>query len=99
MSIFTPFKNEALTDFSVPANEAAFQQGIALVRSQLGQKYPLYIAGNEGWTGETFDSINPARPAEVIGTFAKARKEHAERAALAAAAAVETWPMTRPEER
>src|SRR5260221_377884 len=99
MSIFTPFKNEALTDFSVPANVAAFQQGIDLVRSQLGQKYPLYIAGNEVWTGETFDSINPARPAEVIGTFAKGRKEDAERAVLAAAAAFESWRFTNPDER
>src|SRR5258708_7534261 len=99
MSIFTPFKNEPLTDFSVPENVAAFQQAIDLVRSQLGQKYPLHIAGNEFWTGDTFDSINPARPSEVIGTFARGRKEDAERAVLAAATAFESWRYTDPNER
>src|SRR5450432_671538 len=99
MSVVMPFKNESPTDFSVPANVAAFQEAIDLVRSQLGQKYPLHIGGNELWTGDTFESINPARPAEVIGTFAKGRKEDAERAVLAAASAFESWRHTDPNER
>jgi 1-pyrroline-5-carboxylate dehydrogenase len=99
MSSLSEFKNEPLTDFTNPANVAAFQQAIDLVRSQLGQQYPLHIGANEVWTGETFDSTNPARPAEVVGTFAKGRKEDAERAVVVAAEAFETWKHTDPEER
>ncbi|HVO41820.1 MAG TPA: L-glutamate gamma-semialdehyde dehydrogenase, partial [Aggregatilineales bacterium] len=48
---------------------------------------------------ETFDSINPARPAEVIGTFAKGRKEDAERAIAVADEAFTTWQYVDPNER
>jgi len=94
-----PFKNEPLTDFSDSANQAAFQHAIDLVRSQLGRRYPLHIGGEEVWTDATFDSINPSRPAEVIGTFAKGRKEDAERAVAAASAAFQQWRFVAPTER
>ncbi len=93
------FRNEPLTDFSVEANCLAFQRALDLVRSQLGKKYPLHIGGNDIWTDETFDSTNPARPAEVIGTFAKGRKEDAERAISVADEAFQTWQYTNPHER
>jgi 1-pyrroline-5-carboxylate dehydrogenase len=93
------FRNEPLTDFSNPANRTAFQRAIDSVRSQLGQKYPLRIGANDVWTGETFDSINPSRPKEVIGTFAKGRKEDVERAVAAADEAFQTWQYSDPHER
>lgn len=93
------FKNEPVSDFSVPANREAFQRAIDLVRSQLGRKYALHIDGQDVETGDTFDSINPSRPAEVIGTFAKGRKEDAERAVAAAAKAFESWRFVLPAER
>src|SRR5258708_2926725 len=99
MSKLPEFKNEPSTDFSNPANVAAFQKAIDYVRSHLGEKYPLRIGANEVWTGETFDSINPARPGEIIGTFAKGRKEDAERAITVADGALETWRHTSPHER
>src|SRR5260221_1629679 len=99
MSSLTPFKNEPLTDFSNPANVAAFEKAVAFVRSQLGQKYPLRIGANDVWTGETFDSTNPSRPGEVVGTFAKGRKEDAERAIDVANEAFQTWQHIDPVER
>ncbi len=94
-----PFKNEPTSDYSVPSNREAFQRAIDLVRSQLGRTYPLHIGGETIETGETFDSINPARPTEVVGTFAKGRKEDAERAVAAAAKAFESWRFVSPLER
>ena len=99
MSRLPDFKNEPLTDFSIPANRAAFAAAIDLVRSQLGKRYPLHIGADEVWTDETFDSINPSRPAEVVGTFAKGRKEDAERAIAVADDAFKTWQHTDPLER
>jgi 1-pyrroline-5-carboxylate dehydrogenase len=94
-----PFKNEPFTDFTNEATRAEFAKTIELVRSQLGQKYPLVIDGEQVWTDETFDSINPSRPAEVVGTFAKGRKQDAERAIEAAYRAFQTWRHTDPYER
>ena len=93
------FRNEPLTDFSNPTNRAVFQRAVDSVRSQLGQKYPLRIGADDVWTGETFDSINPSRPKEVIGTFAKGRKEDAERAIAVADEAFQTWQYSDPHER
>ncbi len=99
MTKLPDFKNEPLTDFSIPANREAFQRAVDLVRSQLGREYPLRIGANDVWTGETFDSINPARPNDVIGKFAKGRKEDAERAVETAANAFESWQYVDPRER
>jgi 1-pyrroline-5-carboxylate dehydrogenase len=99
MSGLPPFKNEPLTDFSIAANRAAFQQAVEYVRSQLGQTYPLHIGGNEVQTGETILSINPSRPTEVVGRFAAGRKEDAIRAIEVAHEAFATWRHVGAEER
>ena len=65
----------------------------------MDRKYPLHIGANEVWTGDTFDSTNPARPKEILGTFAKGRKEDAERAIATAYEAFQTWQYTDPLER
>ncbi len=99
MTKLPPFKNEVLTDFSIPANREAFQKAIDYVRSQLGKNYPLHLGGDEVWTGETFDSINPSRPSEIVGSFARGRKQDAEWAIEAAAEAFKTWEHVDPLER
>ncbi|PJF43820.1 MAG: L-glutamate gamma-semialdehyde dehydrogenase [Phototrophicales bacterium] len=93
------FRNEPLTDFNDPRNVEAFAKAIEDVRSQLGQRYPLVINGQEVWTDETFDSINPARPDEVVGTFAKGTAELADRAVRAAHEAYLEWQHTPAFER
>src|SRR5579859_6844847 len=98
MSNLPPFKNEPQTDFKNPDNVAAFQQAIDLVRSQLGRKYPLHIGGEDVSPGEIFVSTNPARPAEIVGVFARGRQEDAKKAIEVAAAAFETWRTVEPEQ-
>jgi 1-pyrroline-5-carboxylate dehydrogenase len=51
----------------------------------------LIVGGQEHWPGQTFDSINPARPAEVVGTFAQGTKELAEQAVEIAHEAYLKW--------
>ena len=43
--MITEFQNEPFTDFSVKANEDAMNAALKLVRSKLGQNYPLHING------------------------------------------------------
>src|SRR5207244_8301026 len=66
----SPFRHEPGLDFAAPAEHARFEEALARVRSQLGRTYPLVIGGREVARGETFASLNPARPAEVIGHHA-----------------------------
>lgn len=99
MSRLTNFTNEPYTDFSIPANRAAFQQAIDYVRAHLGEHYPLHIGGNEISNSTTFDSTNPARPSEVVGSFVEGRKEDAQRAIEAATDAFTTWQYVEPHER
>jgi 1-pyrroline-5-carboxylate dehydrogenase len=93
------FRNEPLTDFSDANNLKAFAEAVEYVRSQLGKKYPIIVNGKEHWPGETFDSINPARPSEVVGTFAKGTKELAEKAVPLANDAFNQWKYTPANER
>jgi 1-pyrroline-5-carboxylate dehydrogenase len=93
------FRNEGYTDFRDPQNVQAFQAALERVRSRLGEKHPLVIAGREVWTESTFDSLNPAHPTQVAGTFSKADMPLAGQAIAAAAAAFETWKRTSADER
>ncbi len=93
------FRNEPLTDFSNPANVAAFQQALDGVKAELGKTYPLVIGGEHIYLDKTFASTNPARPKEVLGNFASGAIEHADMAVAAATKAFETWRFVSAEER
>ncbi|MFB3815286.1 MAG: L-glutamate gamma-semialdehyde dehydrogenase [Terriglobales bacterium] len=94
-----PFKNEPLTDFTKPENQQAMRAAIEKVRRELGREYPLVIGGKEVFTKDKLKSINPAKPAELVGLFQKAGKEEVEPAMQAALKAYETWSRTPVEER
>ena len=95
----TPFRNEPLTDFSVPENVAAFRDSLERVRARLGEHYPLVIGGEAITTEEEFDSLNPANPSQVIGRVSRATPELARRAVQSAAAAFERWRSVPYDER
>ncbi len=95
----TPFVNEPLTDFSRNENVEAFRSALGRARARMGETYPLVIGGERIFTEETFDSISPANPAEVIGHVSKASPELADRAVRAAADAFETWQRVPFDER
>ncbi len=89
--MLTSFKNEPFTNFEVDANRTAMQAALGRVREQLGKSYPLVIGGERIFTEEVSESINPARPDEVIGRFAKGTPAHADQAIRAAEAAFTAW--------
>jgi 1-pyrroline-5-carboxylate dehydrogenase len=57
------------------------------------------IGGEYIVTKETFNSINPSRPQEVLGRFQLGTVEHADRAVETAAKAFESWRLTPVEAR
>lgn len=93
------FRNEPFTDFSIEANAKAMKAALAKVKDELGRTYPLLIGGDHVELPDTFDSLNPSKPSEVVGTFAKGGVAEANRAVEAAAEAFKTWQYVPADER
>jgi len=93
------FANEPFTDFKQPEIARQMRSALEVVGAQLGREYDLVIGGKRLRTEGKIRSVNPARPAQVIGLHQKAEGEHAEMAMQAALAAYETWSRTTVEER
>lgn len=94
-----PFQNEPFLDFTDVENRRRMEEAIDDVESRLGAQYDLVIGGRRIRTAETIVSVNPARPAQVIGVHARATLEHVGPAIHAADAAFATWSKTSTAER
>lgn len=86
-----PFRNEPFTNFQTDAAREAMRLALEQVKQELGRTYPLVIGGKQIHIDDLSQSINPARPDEIIGTFAKATKEHADQAVRAAHWVFDEW--------
>ncbi|GAA5529267.1 L-glutamate gamma-semialdehyde dehydrogenase [Herpetosiphon gulosus] len=93
------YRNEPFVDFSVKANADAMRTALSKVGDELGRTYPLLIGGEHIELADTFDSLNPAKPSQVVGSFAKATVEHANQAVEVAATTFESWRSVAAEER
>ncbi|MCA0354140.1 MAG: L-glutamate gamma-semialdehyde dehydrogenase [Chloroflexi bacterium] len=93
------YRNEPFVDFSVKANADAMRTALSKVGDELGRTYPLLIGGEHIELADTFDSLNPAKPSQVVGSFAKATVEHANQAVEVAATTFESWRNVAAEER
>ena len=93
------FANEPFVDFKAPENERAMRSALELVASKLGREYDLVIGGGRLKTADKIRSINPAKPAQVVGVHQKAGAEHAEKAMAAAVRAFEFWSKVSTEDR
>ena len=93
------FKNEPLTDFTKPANRKAMELALAKVRSMFGKEYPIVIGGEEIYTDNKLNSLNPSRPSDVVGVFQKADASLAIKAIETAAAKFEEWKWVDPKKR
>ncbi|NJD10084.1 MAG: L-glutamate gamma-semialdehyde dehydrogenase [Gemmatimonadetes bacterium] len=87
----TEFRNEPLTDFSDPENARRMHEALARVRASFGTVYPLVIGGRKITEGATQPSINPARPAEVVGQVVQCTPELALEAIRIADQTFESW--------
>jgi 1-pyrroline-5-carboxylate dehydrogenase len=97
------FANEPFLDFKAPENALAMRAALDSVAGQLGREYDLIVGGRRLKTEDKIRSVNPARPAQVVGIHQKAGAEHAEVAMTAALRAFESdsasWSRTAVEER
>ncbi len=95
----TAFKNEAVKDFSDPADAAAMRAALDAVKDGFGKDYPLVIDGKRVETEKKIRSLNPADPTQLVGLTSSASKEQAAEAIEAAARAFESWKRSPPEQR
>jgi RHH-type proline utilization regulon transcriptional repressor/proline dehydrogenase/delta 1-pyrroline-5-carboxylate dehydrogenase len=94
------FVNAANTDFSKA--DAREKQRAALQHfeaTQLGRKWPCIINGRTITDRPFLPSVNPARPAQIVGYWAKGTVQDAEDAVTAAVAFFPKWRATPVEDR
>lgn len=97
--MLTPFRNEPYVNFAEETPRRKMLEALKLVESQLGRTYPLLIDGKKVETAAKIDSINPAKPDQVVSSVAKATADHARQALAAADSAFKTWSRVAPEAR
>src|SRR5271155_3354387 len=93
------FRNQPFIDFHDSENIHAMKEALTRVGDMLGHEYELIIGGQRVRTEQKIKSLNPAKPAQVVGVHQKAGLEHAERAMQAALEAFATWQFVAVEER
>jgi len=89
-----PFANEPFLDFSNPDIKREQQAALEAVEARLGREYDLVIGGKRIQTAAKITSVNPARPAQIVGIHQAAGPEHAPLAMAAAQAAFPAWAAT-----
>lgn len=94
-----PFNNFPPSDFTIKEERDGFPASMAKIRNNFGQRYPLYIGGQEVVTGDTLDSYNPADPAEIIGSVCQAGVAEVDQAVATAKEAYLDWRNVEPRER
>ena len=88
------FRNAANTDYTIAAARERQRAALDALGGRLGRKYPLIIGGKKIADREYVPSVNPARPAQIVGHWAKATVADAEAAVAAARATFPAWRAT-----
>ncbi len=86
-----PFENEPDTDFSLPQNRKWALDLVEKAKHQKISAIPLVIGGEELYANEHGIGYDPSRPVKLLYQYAKAGKEHLEKALQAAKAHEKSW--------
>ena len=95
-----PYKLTYSTMFDPPPEmHTRFEAALGEVRSGLGRRHSLHIAGKDLATGAFKDKRSPIDREWLLGSFAQASAEHVELAMRSACDALPAWRATPPPER
>jgi len=97
--MLSPYRSEPYSDFSNVVVAKKYRTALETVEDQLGERALLVIDGDHVDTSRSTQSINPARPDQIVGTSAMATKEHVDAALDAAWRAYGSWSRKTPQER
>ncbi|EDX84528.1 delta-1-pyrroline-5-carboxylate dehydrogenase, putative [Synechococcus sp. PCC 7335] len=87
------------TDYAVAQKRSAADAALEAIQKQIGKTYRPLIDGEYVQTSETVQSVNPSRPAQLVGTVGQIDIEQANSAIASAKTAFETWKRTPVKER
>ncbi|PTX91497.1 proline dehydrogenase family protein [Opitutus sp. ER46] len=85
------FANEPNRDFGLAPNREQQRAALAALSAHLGRRCPLVIGSRRVSDREWIPSVNPARPAQIVGYWARATPADADAAVTAARAAFPAW--------
>ncbi len=94
-----PFQTEPYSDFEDPERSAEYGEALASVGERIGLHAPSVIGGEEIDTARRIESIDPARPDQVVGTASRADAGLVDSAIDAAWGAFPSWSATSADER
>lgn len=94
-----PYAPEPYVDFQQEGPRGRMLAALKSVTADFSRNWPLWIDGQPVTTTETFRSTSPADPDRVLGTFARANADLADKAVRAAAEAFKIWSRWEPEAR
>lgn len=93
------FRNEPLTDFSLPVNQETLRLALGGVASRLGRTYRLGIGDREYDTDRHYLSLDPCRHDRLVGVISQGNRQQAEAAIEAAWQAFGPWGKMPPGQR
>ncbi len=93
------FRNDAMVDFTIAEQRAAFPRAIAAIREKSGGVIPLYIDGKEVVTEDFISTTNPAAPEEKLADVCQAGIGEIDSAIAAAERAFYLWRDVSAEDR
>jgi 1-pyrroline-5-carboxylate dehydrogenase len=93
------FRNEPLTDFSLPIPRQAMQEALGAIRAEFRREWPLVIGGERVTKDDWIHSFDPCHKDQLVGRVAKAGPAEAERALEAAWTAFTEWSRWQADER
>ncbi len=97
--VAVPFPNAADIDFAITTQRTLAAEALKTVHAQLGQRYNPIINGESVETDAVVESVNPAKPSEIVGKLSLASQDQADQAIAAAKVAFPAWAATPAKER
>jgi RHH-type proline utilization regulon transcriptional repressor/proline dehydrogenase/delta 1-pyrroline-5-carboxylate dehydrogenase len=85
------FENVPNTDFAQDTARTAQRRALDDYAAKLGRKWPLVIGGKKISDREWIASVNPARPSQVVGHWARSTIAAADAAVASARSAFPAW--------
>ncbi|HEY5753642.1 MAG TPA: proline dehydrogenase family protein [Chthoniobacterales bacterium] len=93
------FQNHPPADFTQEPVRAAFRHTLQTIRTTLGESFQPVIDGIAKPTTDSFPSLNPGKPTEIIGHIGAASAEQADLAVASVRKSLPAWSLRPVEER
>lgn len=95
------FVNAADIDYSKSQNRDRQLEAIERLEAELDSEtlYPIFYGEKESHNDNCFESVNPAKPKQILGQFSHATIEDCDKAIVAAQLAFSAWNKISPADR